>query len=82
MIEASKPKKTALVDAREDSGSWWNQGPSASGGLYSFSPFYKAKARAMREAEALAEQTQQDGVDNLIFGCDYSNTSGPDAACM
>ena len=61
MIEASKPKKTALVDAREGSGSYWKQGPSASGGLYSFSPFYQAKARAMREAEALAEQTQQDG---------------------
>ena len=78
MIEASKPKKTALVDARE--GSSWNQGPSASGGLFSFSPFYQAKARAMREAEALAEQTQQDGVDNLIFGCDHSNSRGPNAA--
>ena len=81
MIEASKPKKTALVDAREGSGSYWKQGPSASGGLYSFSPFYQAKARAMREAEALAEQTQQDGrVDNLIFGCDHSNSRGPNAA--
>ena len=78
MIEASKPKKTALVDARE--GSSWNQGPSASGGLFSFSPFYQAKARAMRSAEALAEQTQQDGVDNLIFGCDHSNSRGPNAA--
>ena len=80
MIEASKPKKTALVDAREGSGSYWKQGPSASGGLYSFSPFYQAKARAMREAEALAEQTQQDGVNNLIFGCDHSNSCGSNAA--
>ena len=80
IIEASKPKKTALVDAREGRGSYWNQGPSASGGLYSFSPFYQAKARAMREAEALAEQTQQDGVDNLIFGCDHSNIDGAKSA--
>ena len=60
------------------------QGPSASGGLYSFSPIlkpiYGAEARATREAEALAEQTQQDGVDNLIFGCDHSNSRGPNAA--
>ena len=80
MIEASKPKKTALVDAREGSGRYWKQGPSASGGLYSFAPFYKAEVRAMREAEALAEQTQQDGVDNLIFGCDHSNIRAPNAA--
>ena len=80
MIEASKPKKTALVDAREGRGSYWKQGPSASGGLFSFSPFYQAKARAMREAEALAEQTQQDGVDNLIFGCDHNNFLGLNAA--
>ena len=80
MIEASKPKKTALVDAREGSGRYWKQGPSASGGLYSFAPFYNTKVRAMREAEALAEQTQQDGVDNLIFGCDHSNSRGPNAA--
>jgi hypothetical protein len=80
IIEASKPKKTALVDAREGSGRYWKQGPSASGGLYSFSPFYQAEARAMREAEALAEQTQQDGVDNLIFGCDHSNIRGLNAA--
>ena len=58
------------------------QGPSASGGLYSFTPIYGAEHRATREAEAeaLAEQTQQDGVDNLIFGCDHSNSRGPNAA--
>jgi hypothetical protein len=91
IIEASKPKKTALVDdaafGRHDRKvdrkiSALMQGPSASGGLYSFTPIYGAEHRATREAEAeaLAEQTQQDGVDNLIFGCDYSNTRGPDAA--
>ena len=57
------------------------QGPNASGGLYYISPsLYLAEARATREAEALAEQTQQDGVDNLIFGCDHSNSRGPNAA--
>ena len=96
IIEASKPKKTALVDDAaagrferkvDRKISALMQGPSASGGLYSFTPIlgpkiYVTEARATREAEAeaLAEQTQQDGVDNLIFGCDYSNTRGPDAA--
>ena len=87
IIEASKPKKTALVDAR-DTGlrkvdrkiSALMQGPNASGDLYYFSPFDGAEARATREAEALAEQTQQDGVDNLIFGCDHSNIRAPNAA--
>ena len=92
MVEASKPKKTALVDAH-DTGlrkvdrkiSALMQGPSASGGLYYIKPFDwwltpSTKARATREAEALAEQTQQDGVDNLIFGCDHSNSRGPNAA--
>jgi len=88
IIEASKPKKTALVDAR-DTGlrkvdrkiSALMQGPNASGGLYYISPsLYLAEARATREAEALAEQTQQDGVDNLIFGCDHSNIRAPNAA--
>ena len=93
IIEASKPKKTALVTAR-DTGlrkvdrkiSALMQGPSASGGLYYISPFppwrrgQGGQARATREAEALAEQTQQDGVDNLIFGCDHSNIRAPNAA--
>ena len=97
IIEASKPKKTALVDdaafSRIDRKvdqkiSALMQGPSASGGIYSFSPILKpihtsrAEARATREAEAeaLAEQTQQDGVDNLIFGCDHSNIDGAKSA--
>ena len=46
------------------------------------SPSTRPGRRATREAEAeaLAEQTQQDGVDNLIFGCDHSNSRGPNAA--
>merc|ERR1712166_965622 len=57
------------------------QGPNASGGLYYISPsLYLAEARATREADVLAEQTQQDGVDNLIFGCDHSNIRAPNAA--
>ena len=104
MIEASKPKKTALVDARESDKiqkvdkkiSALMQGPNASGGLYSFSQPFGAEERAAMfsnlnyirgcpllsptEAEALAEQTQQDGVNNLIFGCDHSNSCGSNAA--
>jgi hypothetical protein len=99
IIEASKPKKTALVDDVAGTGSSRPslhrkvdkkisallQGPSASGGLYYIKPFDwwltpSTKAMATREAEALAEQTQQDGVDNLIFGCDHSNSRGPNAA--